>query len=175
MEPDKGVTPTGEREPIFSWYKRKPIAWIGTGVAGVGLVGGIVFSVLTAHVGSVADKHAADIRGFVQANNLGNLKPCAPDGSNQPDYSFVNSEGKTVSFGTACTALREDLSDFNANFAVATVSWILFGVGVLGTGTYAYLDWYSAPPKKTGSRPRITAIAPIVSPTHGGIGVTGSF
>jgi hypothetical protein len=173
MEPDKGVT--GEREPIFSWYKRKPIAWVGTGLAGVGLVGGIVFSALTASVGSNADFHAGQIRDFVKNNNLGNVKPCAPEGSGQPDYSFVDASGKTVSFTTACGVLREDLSDYNANFAVATVSWIVFGVGVVGTGAYALFDWYLPPPKKTGSGPRVTAIAPVVSPTHQGIGVMGSF
>lgn len=173
MEPDKGVT--GEREPIFIWYKRKPIAWVGTGLAGIGLVGGVVFSALTASVGASADDHAAQIRDFVRNNNLGNVKPCAPEGSGQPDYSFVDGAGKTVSFGTACTVLREDLSDYDTNFAIATASWIVFGVGVAGTAAYTVFDWYLAPPKKTGSGPRVTAIAPVISPTHQGIGVMGSF
>ena len=38
-----------KREPILDWYKRKPIAWIGTGVAGVGLITGTVFSVLASN------------------------------------------------------------------------------------------------------------------------------
>ncbi|MCK6590735.1 MAG: hypothetical protein L6Q76_24500 [Polyangiaceae bacterium] len=173
MQPDQG--PPVEREPIFSWYKRKPIAWVGTGLAGVGLVGGIVFSALTASVGSTADRHAGEIRDFVRNNNLGNIKPCAPEGSGQPDYSFTNAAGDQVSFGTACTVLREDLSDYDTNFAIATASWVVFGVGVLGTGAYALFDWYLAPPKKTASGPRVTAIAPVVSPTHQGIGVMGSF
>jgi hypothetical protein len=176
MEPDTGVT--GQREPFFSWYKRKPIAWAGTGVAVIGLTGGIAFSIAAANVGAKADDHATQIRDFVRQNNLRNSDgtykaPCSQDGSG--DLSFVNSEGTTVSFNTACTVLREDLSDYDTNFAIATVGWVLFGVGVVGTGVYAAMDWYFAPPKKTSSGPRITAIAPIVSPTHQGIGVIGSF
>jgi hypothetical protein len=173
MEPDQGVT--GQRRSFVDWYTHKPIAWVGTGVAVVGLLGGIGFSIATASVGAKADDHASQIRDFVRQNNLGNVKPCAPEGSGQADYSFTDSGGKTVSFTTACNVLREDLSDYDTNFALATVGWVMFGVGVAGTGAYAAFDWYLAPPKKTGSGPRVTAIAPVVSPTHQGIGVMGSF
>lgn len=174
MEPDKGVT--GEREPLFSWYKRKPIAWAGTGVAVAGLGLGIGFSIATAVVGAKASDHATQIEDFVAKNGLGKVRPCAPEGSSQLDYSFVDKNGKTVSFSTACNVLREDLSDYDTNFAVATVGWVVFGVGVLGTGAYALFDWYLAPPKKTSSTaPRVLAVTPVVSPTHQGIGVLGQF
>jgi hypothetical protein len=174
MEPDKGVT--GTREPFFKWYKRKPIAWVGTGVAGVGLIGGVAFSIATASVGAKADDHATQIRDFAQKNNLGNVKPCAPEGSGIQDYSFVDGSGKTVSFGSACDVLREDLADYDTNFALATVGWVLFGVGVVGTGVYAMIDWYpkKQPVTTSHEQPRVS-FAPLISPTLQGVGVAGTF
>lgn len=174
--PPGGDTPTGTREPFFNWYKRKPIAWIGTGVTGIGLLSGITFSIFTSYVGGKADDHAAEIKKFVSDNDLGDLKPCAPVDSGRPD-AVVTVDGTTVDFAKACGTLREDLSDYDTNFALATTGWILFGLGAVGTGTYIALDWYFKKPTATTARApeKTLMVAPVIAPGHQGVSVFGTF
>ncbi|UQA56130.1 PEGA domain-containing protein [Polyangium aurulentum] len=175
---------TGTREPFFHWYKRKPIAWVGTGVAGIGLISGITFSSLAAYTSGQADKHAVEIRTFYEnpqpgstisdKERFGGRSPCGPEDNAKLDLP---------TYSDACNTLREDLSDYDIDVALAATGWTLFGVGVIGTAVYAALDWY---PKKnyTGDttttssepvKPRILAITPSVSPEYQGIGVMGTF
>jgi hypothetical protein len=168
--------PTGTREPFFHWYKRKPIAWVGTGVAGLGLVSGITFSSLASYTSGQATKHAGEIRDFYDnkdpdRDSYDGRSPCGPE---------TNPSLDLPKYADACNTLREDRSDYNLNVALAATGWTLFGVGVVGTAVYAMLDWY---PKKnyTGAashevvKPRVTAIAPSVSPSFQGVGIMGTF
>jgi hypothetical protein len=176
---------TGTREPFFHWYKRKPIAWVGTGVAGIGLISGITFSSLAAYTSNQANKHAMEIRTFYENPQQGSpisdkerfngRSPCGPEDNAKLDLP---------TYTEACNTLRKDLSDYDVNVALSATGWALFGVGVIGTAVYAALDWY---PKKnyTGDtttssssepvKPRIVAITPSVSPEYQGIGIMGTF
>lgn len=177
LPPPETDTTTGTREPFFSWYKRKPIAWVGTGVTGLGLIGGITFSAFTSYVGGKADDHAAEIKKYVSDNDLGDLKPCAAEGSGKAD-AVVTVNGKTVDFAKACGTLREDLADYDTNFALATTSWILFGLGALGTGAYVVFDWYLKKPAASSTArevPNTLVIAPVVSQSQQGLSVFGTF
>lgn len=175
--PPPDETTPGTREPFFHWYKRKPIAWIGTGVTGLGLISGITFSIFTSYVGGKADEHAAEIKSFVRDNDLGDLKPCAPEDSGKPD-AVVTVNGTTVDFNKACGTLREDLADYDTNFALATTGWILFGLGAVGTGTYIALDWYFKKPDSSSAKaepPKTLMVAPVIAPGHQGLSVFGTF
>lgn len=156
---------SGDREPLMQWYTRKPIAWVGTGVAGLGLVGGIIFSVAAASASSAADDHAAQIQSHADADGVD--KPCGP----------IDSDGSRdlPKYRDACNALRQDFSDHDTDVALAAVSWTLFGVGVVGTVTYAMIDWY--PKKKPASTTTTGSLemAPVFAPGYRGIGLTGRF
>jgi hypothetical protein len=167
--------PTTTRQPFFSWYKSKPLAWIGTGVTGVGLGLGIGFSIGASVASSKADEHAEQIRTYAATDpnaNFGNKPPCG---------SQAQSGGDLVGYEQACNVLRTDLSDYDTNVVVAGVGWALFGVGAIGTGVYALVDWYL--PKKstttttptTSSGPRVLAVTPSVSSSYQGLGIMGTF
>ncbi|MRG90843.1 hypothetical protein GF068_02740 [Polyangium spumosum] len=142
-------------------------------VVGLGL--GIGFSIGASVASNKADQHAAEIRTFAATDpstNFGANPPCGSTeaaGSDLPNYE------------QACSVLRKDLSDYDTNIAVATTGWVLFGVGAIGTGVYALLDWY-LPKKNTSTTttgasdgPRVLAVTPSVSSTYQGLGVVGTF
>ena len=158
VEPDRG---SSTREPFLTWYSHKPIAWVGTGVAGAGLIVGIIFSIAAGSASGAASDHTDQIT--VEANKDGVDKPCGP----------VDSDGSKdlPKYRKACDALRTDLSDHDTDFALAVTGWVFLGVGVVGTATYALVDWYPAKKKSTGS----LVVTPVLSPGHQGLLVGGRF
>lgn len=161
---------TGTREPFFRWYARKPLAWVGTGLAGVGLVVGIIGSSAAGQASSAADTHTADIKTYSKtdpATGFGQKPPCGP--LDDPSRDLPGYE-------RACAALRKDNSDYTTDTAVATVGWIGFGIGVAGTVTYALIDWLPRKERTAGFGPKMTAIAPILTPSgERGFGIAGTF
>ncbi|MRG96407.1 hypothetical protein [Polyangium spumosum] len=159
------------REPFSRWYTRKPIAWVGSGVTVVGLGLGLGFTLGASAAIDRANARADAIRDQAAADpitNYGNNKPCgSPDtsGSDLPGYE------------AACDVLRKDIADYNTNATAATVGWVVFGVGAIGTGLFTLFDWYL--PKKTSTTatngPKVLAITPSFSSTYQGVGVVGTF
>jgi len=155
-------TSTGDREPFFKWYGRKPLAWVFTGVAGVGLILGLTGSIIALDASSTADDHAGQIED--EADRRGVEQPCGPvDSSGERDID---------GFRDACNTLRDDFSKYDTGFAVAVTGWVMVGVGLVGTVTYAMVDWY---PKKKAPTTGKVEIAPVVTPSYRGVGVVGSF
>lgn len=159
--------PVGTREPIFDWFKRKPIAWVGVGVTGVGLIMGIGFSAAAGAASGNVNNYADQIGA--QAAKDGVKTPCGNEDNPNDDLT------SPTDYRSACETLRSSLGQYRTDVAVAATGWVLFGLGAIGTATYALIDWY---PKKGGTAqqgPRITAVAPFVSPTQGGLGLSGTF
>jgi hypothetical protein len=165
--------PTGAREPLFQWFKRKPVAWIGVGATGIGLILGISFSAAAGAAGATPRDYVSQIEAQKAKDGLGaNVKPCgAEDNPNDDLQSPTN-------YHPACEVLRQSLADYRSQSStlipLAGTFWALFGVGAIGTVAYALIDWY---PKKGGSGlgPRVTAVAPMLSPAEAGLGVMGEF
>jgi hypothetical protein len=167
--PDQGTA----REPLFNWFKRKPIAWIGAGVTVVGLGMGIGFSAAAAGASNNVNNYAKQINEQGKANGL-TSPPCGKEddpSDDNPVVFYTDPSGKQMN---ACETLRGSLSQYRADVAVAATGWVLFGLGAVGTVTYALLDWY---PKRTstGQGVQVTGVAPIIAPTQGGVAVTGEF
>jgi hypothetical protein len=167
---------TGVREPFFTWYKRKPIAWVGTGVTAVGLGLGIGGAIGMGVTSSKADQHAEEIRAFAATDAATNYGANPPCGSTEVAGSDI------AGYESACNTLRTDLADYDKNKIVTAVGWSLFGVGAIGTAVYTFIDWYSAKPPpppatpETGAiRPRVLAVTPTVTTNYQGIGVVGTF
>ena len=172
--------PTEEREPFFTWYKRKPIAWVGTGVAGLGLLGGIIFS---ASAGS-ASGSATTLAGAIttERKRVGDsqdpaIKAFNPDGRANVCGDRSTGAGALAHFADACTKLRSNESTYHTDVTLAVTSWVLFGVGVAGTTAYAMIDWYPSkgPPKTAATGPKILAVAPVITTALQGVTVVGSF
>lgn len=160
--------PGGAREPIFEWFKRKPVAWIGAGVTVIGLGMGIGFSAAAAGASGNANSYADQIAAEAKKDGV-TVPPCGVEDNPNDDVKTVKNN-----YHGACETLRSSLSAYRADVGVAVTGWVLFGVGAIGTTVYALVDWY---PKKTASTqgPRILGIAPVISPKEGGVGVVGVF
>ncbi|WP_437594023.1 hypothetical protein [Sorangium sp. So ce1000] len=162
---------SGGREPFFHWYARKPLAWAGTGVAGVGLVMGIVGSAITVNARGKADDIGRQIEDYV----AGHQSSIPADRRSQPCGAREDPSGDLPAFRNACGQLREKLDSFDGAVPWAITGWVLFGVGVVGTATYAMIDWYPQKQQTAANGPRITAISPFVAPGQAALGVAGTF
>jgi hypothetical protein len=172
------LTPTGEREPFFTWYKRKPIAWVGTGVAGLGLLGGIIFSTSAGSASGSAETLATAIT--LERDKTINDPTINPDRRANVCGDRDTGAGALPHFAPACTNLRGNESTYHTDVALAVTSWVLFGVGVAGTTAYAMIDWYPskgapATAEAPAKGPKILAVAPVVSPSLQGVTLVGSF
>jgi hypothetical protein len=173
VAPPPSVTPppdgVAERESFGSWYKRKPLAWVGTGLAGAGLVMGIVGGAASLQAASAGNNVADQIRQHWKDTN-----PSSP----MPAVCGDQSTGAGVypGYETACKTLSDNVNLHRTDVAVAVTGWVLFGVGVAGTTLYTLIDWYPnrGPGKSASSAPPI-AVVPAISPTFKGVGVMGAF
>jgi hypothetical protein len=169
MQPDQA---TGGREPFFDWYKRKPLAWVGTALTAVGLGLGIGFSIAASAASGAANDHSQQIKDYARNHPQPGIDPDNPRPCGSPDTGGSDAAG----YEDACDALRKDLTDYDTDVAVAVTGWVLFGVGAIGTVTYAMVDWFPKKNAKTGFiAPHSIAIAPVITPSQRGIGVVGRF
>ena len=161
---------TGEREPFFRWYARKPLAWVGTGLAGVGLIVGIIGSASAGKASSAADQHTAEIKNYATTDSVTNFGQKPPCGSTNA------ATGDLPGYEKACSALRKDMSDYSTDVAISAVGWVGFGVGVVGTVTYALVDWLPKKNRTADLGPKVTGVTPILTLSgERGIGVVGTF
>ncbi|KYF72707.1 hypothetical protein BE15_14880 [Sorangium cellulosum] len=168
MGPDQA---SGGREPFFHWYKRKPLAWAGTGVAGVGLVMGIVGTAITTNASGNAEDIGNEIKAFVARNE----STIPANRRAQPCGRREDPSGDLPGFENACGSLREELDSYDGALPWAITGWVLLGVGVVGTATYAMIDWYPSEQKTAAAGPRVTRIAPLVAPGQASLSVAGTF
>jgi hypothetical protein len=176
---------TSGREPFLRWYAHKPIAWVGTGVAVAGLGVGITFTIVRANASSNADSIARQIRNFASDHaqeievTYPRRDPQDPSSSRADDpcgpREDPSGDVQILGFPGACNKLRDELDTYDSALPWAITGWVLFGVGVVGTATYAMVDWYPQKQKTALEGPRLTAVAPVVAPGQAGIGLAGTF
>ncbi|MFO0590714.1 MAG: hypothetical protein U0441_24435 [Polyangiaceae bacterium] len=165
---------TGGKEPLFTWFQHKPLAWIGAGAAVIGLGLGVGFSAAA----GTASGNVNSYRDLIlkQANAVGITgSPCGPENDpSKDDPRLIGTDSSTGQPVNACDKLRQSLGQYRADVGVAATGWVLFGLGAIGTVTYALIDWYPKQ-KSTAKGPQILGVAPAISPTQQGIGVVGVF
>jgi hypothetical protein len=159
---------TGTEKPGFvEWATGNPVAWIGGGVAVVGIASGIGFALAAKQSYSDADSIKSAI--LQEAANRNVSGPCNLDASQQvKDY-----------FGPACDKYQTRVDDGDSQKSVSTVSFVVAGVAVAGTVVYYFIDTGSREAKvgKT-TRPNNgfrAAVVPFVGPTERGLGFVGQF
>lgn len=183
--PPGGATPdgaeaTGTREPFVHWYKRKPIAWVGTGVTGVGLVMGVVAGAFALSDQGAASDYSNQIKTKLAQQNADNSangwQKNNPTKRTDVCGDATTGAGGVAFYDAACGKLREKISAHSTDVAFTITGWTLFGVGLVGTGIYAMVDWYPkkvAPDAATG--PRVLGVVPLVGPGQRGVGLVGAF
>lgn len=165
MPPPVPEQPQG-REGFFHWYKRKPLAWVGTGLTGVGLVMGIAGGAAALSASGAANDVATKIRDHRAAAD-----PKAPTAvcGNQDTGA-----GVYPGYEKACQALRDNISLYHTDIAVTVTGWVLFGVGVAGTALYTMIDWYPSRGPSSDSGPRLSLV-PVAAPDYKGVVLLGAF
>jgi hypothetical protein len=171
MPPDTGAD-TG-REDFFSWYMHKPIAWVLTGVAGVGIIGTIGFGAAAGDADSKASS--------VQDKIFSELNNCEKPGSGcqlPPEY-FDRDTGEPVPCGprddpngahphyqAACDQLRDNLDTRDTDIIGLAIMASIGGAALVGGVIYYFVD-------SPGSSSSGTNVIPVVTPAF--TGVAGSF
>jgi hypothetical protein len=178
--PGPGMGPTPERMTFGQWYAHKPLAWVGTAAAGVGAIMGI-------WGGSSALSWSNSSKNHVDQINKENMThpEFNPDGRKNL-CGDANGVGALPHYGTpvpgqefsACQLVQKDIANYHTALAVTGVGWTLFGLGVITTGVYAYLDYgrKGSAQAAPSSGPRVMVLpVPLVSPEIKGFGLVGSF
>jgi hypothetical protein len=155
--------PSGQ-PTLLQWYLDRPLAWVGTGLTAVGLGVGIGFSAAASASSSDVDEVARQIRDKAAADGVTSA-PCGPlDGSGAGDV-----------YPSACGVLRNAISVNDANTAVAVTGWVVGGLALAGTVTYAVFDWYLPKKSAADSGALQLGVFPILAPGVRGAGVVGQF
>jgi hypothetical protein len=178
--PSQPVPPAAESSQgglgLVDWYTKKPVAWVGTGLTGVGLILGVVGSAVAANNASKANGDAKVIADKATSDGL-TRSPCGPVGDPSQDVA---------GYAQACGVLRQDIRDRDAALAAGVTGWVVMGLGVIGTVTYVMVDWYpqrkksaAAPSSRRGAGAfdlKLDAVSPYVLPDGGGgLGLGGRF
>jgi PEGA domain len=178
---------SGGRKPFFKWLVASPVGFVGLGLTGVGLGGGIGFAIASHQSYSNSDSVANQIKQAAVADS-GMSKPDTTNLCNNPtkwlnDFSYANS-GKTPDisqraseYSNACAKYPDNVHKGDTFKTLSTVGFVVGGVAAVGTIVYYFVD----PRAKEGSSTEATtqrrrvAIVPSVGPGQTGLTVLGSF
>jgi tetratricopeptide (TPR) repeat protein len=143
--------PTHGRKPVLEWFVDTPPAWLGVGVAGLGLVLGTTFA-LTA---KTHFDRADDIREeLIRA--VPDRAPCDPP----PDASVAS----------ACQQFTAARDTGETQRTLAIVGFAVSGVAVIGTVAYYFMD-----PRARVERDAAFSVTPVLSDRIQGLAVSGHF
>jgi len=162
---------TGGRRDFFTWYTDKPIAWVLTGIAGLGVIGTVGFGIGAGVTKSQADDVISQIQAQQAANpNPGDSgfvpagrQPCGPEDNAGADLPF---------YSLACEELRSDIDNRDLYTALMGVS---IGVGVLGIGGTVLYYFLDPDNQEGGASTTAIQFSPVISPTFQGFGLNGQF
>lgn len=169
-----------KRLTFGEWYTHKPAAWVLTGVAGLGLLGGIIFGASATNASSASTMHVAEVEAQIPKYNA--TAPI-PKGADVAPSDVCNASVLAAStrlsgyFSGACGTVLSDISQYHTDVGLLATGWVLFGLGAVGTATYAIIDWYPnrARASDNASASPNVMVLPLVSPTVHGVGVIGRF
>ena len=117
--PPDGADSTSDRQAFFPWFVDTPLAWVGAGVTGVGLVGSIAFGIAAASAKSSSDSVSEAIEA--ERQRLDNVpdgrQPCGPEDDPSQDLDH---------YAAHCNALRDNISAYDTDVVGAVVLQDLF-------------------------------------------------
>ena len=158
---------TGSRKSLPAWFVNKPVAWVTTGVAVIGLTVGAVFAGLASKEYGTANNYKAQLEDAwakdVAANpDLAPYKPCSQPEPYDPQYDEY------------CSAFTAHADKGDTNRTVAIVSASVGGAALIGTVIYYFVD---SSEEGSASAPRgfRARVVPGAVNTPSGITILGEF
>ncbi|MCC6902928.1 MAG: hypothetical protein IT377_28415 [Polyangiaceae bacterium] len=172
MPPAGPAGPEGDQgsgKPGFlTWAKKTPLAWVGGGVAVLGLAGGAGFALASSKSYDDADSIRQQI--LTEAKKQGVTGPCGPPPKTAP-----------VNFADACSKYNTRVEDGDSQKTWSTVSFVVAGVAAAGTVAYYFIDTGSNKASIGKRDPRApsggvrAAVVPLVDQSSRGLGLVGQF
>jgi hypothetical protein len=168
VEVDSG----GSREPFFSWASHTPVAWVGGGIAVIGLAGGLGFALGSSQAYNSANKTADRIRAEAEKEDVPLRQPPCVD----PANNVAGNPTRNQDYVEACETYQDNKDKAELQERLSLVSFIVAGAAVAGTVVYYLVD---AKPRESAARRRaprpVAQIVPVVTPGFQGLGVFGQF
>jgi hypothetical protein len=163
----------GGYESFLDWQKRSAIAWAGDGLFVVGLGLGVVMSIEASKAQSTVDDLTTKLKTAAAQDPYlttpeAKAAPCAP-GTPQTLNHYAG----------VCNDLQTSLNQKSSDSNVATVGFVLAGVGAVGVVGGYFLtrktaDEAAASAKQDESQTKL-AVTPLLSPQLLGFGARGTF
>jgi hypothetical protein len=155
--PDTG----GGRQAFFPWFVDTPIAWVGAGLTGVGLIGAIAFGAAAANASSSADEVSNAIKAeAARLNNVPeNRQPCGPPDQPQFDLAY---------YEDACAQLRDNIDAYDVDIVGVAIFAAVGGAAAIGTVVYYFID-------SDGKGSASLQVTPVITADTQGFGLSGSF
>ena len=160
----------GSREPFFSWASHTPVAWVGGGLAVLGLGGGLAFAIGSSQAYSSANATAETIRKQAEMDHI--------DGGacNSPSTNTDNPT-RNQDYVDACKTFKDNKDKAELQERLSLISFIVAGAAVTGTIVYYLVD--AGPKQEAGVRPKASRrhahVVPLIAPQFQGVGVLGQF
>ena len=178
------LPPRVGREPFLDWFTRKPIAWVGAGLTGVGVIGAVSFGIAA----GVADGNASSNEDAIlaQVQRLdGTANELPPEfwsnkdgtGTPQPCGNFDRPSSGYAYYREACGLLRDNIDSRDGSLIGVAVFTSVAVAAAAGTVIYYFVDTADggdAPQQQQPPQPRY-GLVPILTPTEQGAGIVGQF
>jgi tetratricopeptide (TPR) repeat protein len=173
---DTGIEVSTEgRKPFVDWVIEDKVAWATGGATVLGLGLGIMFAAFAQNASSNADSIAGQIKVVAERDpELENYDGF--DRSRNPCADPIPITSRT-NYAPACSQLQDNLDTRDTDKTVATVGFVVAGLGAVSTGVLYFLR--TDPDKSassTASRsPANTIVAPVFGPDIRGLSIGGTF
>jgi hypothetical protein len=156
----------GGRQGFIPWFVDHKLAWVGAGLAVVGLGVGISFALQSKQ--SYDDATSIKNQIIARAKSESIDGPCAGGGQITAETNYQD----------ACSRFDERTTDGDNQKGIATAGFVIGGIAAAGTVAYYFLDSGKKKEGATRSSPRTglrATVAPVVSPSTRGLFVIGEF
>jgi hypothetical protein len=177
--PGPDVAEEPGREGFFTWYAKKPIAWVLTGVAGLGLIGTVGFGIAAGSADSSAQSVSDQIVNEVRRTD--NLPAQwyengdKVNGQPQPCGSIDDPATAHPYYADACNQLRDNIDAYDTDIALMGVSIGVLVAGVAGVVIYYFADPDNPEQTAAEQGPSLVGFGPYFTETERGFGLVGTF
>ncbi len=167
-------TSDGKREPFMTWAKRSPVAWAGAGLFGIGLVGGIAYSLGARADQDSANKASDQIKSAVgeDAAKLSGTPRGVTELCKGPE-AYTSGTGRADQYVKACRNYNDALDARDSKKTMTTVSFVGMGIGA-GVLVGGYFLTAKKVDAEARTAPRFVA-GPVFSPGYAGLSAGGRF
>jgi hypothetical protein len=173
---EEGFTVSTEgRKPFVDWFVEDKVAWATAGATVVGLGMGIGFALAARSASNNADNIAGQIKVVAERDrDLENYQGL--DRTDNPCADPIPVTSST-NYSPACSQLQDNLDARDTDKTLATVGFVLAGVGAAGTGVLYFVRTQPGeePVTEAKAPEPTTIVAPVLGPHVQGLAIGGTF